>query len=112
LKFTNKVTSDFNKQITKVVITDFIPIMRFPLANEMNKLREINENLKQFVMEKLMEHQADYQHGIIRDFADALIASREEAIKEGQENVKHLSDFNLMLTLLDLFAAGCKSLIC
>ena len=111
MKFINKANLDFSKHINKVVIADFIPIMRFPLANEMKKLREINGKFKQFVMDKLMEHQADYQHGIIKDFADALIASKEEAIKEGQENVKHLNDFNLMLALLDLFVAGCESLI-
>jgi Cytochrome P450 len=84
--------------------------MRIPLAYAMNRLKKTINEYKQFMMNKLNEHQVDYQHGIIRDFADALISAKEEAIKEKQENIKHLNDENMMLTLGDLFSAGCELL--
>ena len=112
MKFLNETELEFKEDANKTtIIADFIPILRFPLANQIKKLRKRAEMYHQFVLEELMEHQADYQNGIIRDFTDALITSKEEAIKEGQENVKHLNDFNLMLTLSDLFSAGCESFI-
>ena len=110
LKFLNKLDEETIQHSINAMIADFLPIMRFPLASSLKGLSEANKKFKKFVMEKLMQHQADYQHGIIRDFADALLASREEAIKEGQENIKHLSDENLTLTLLDLFVGGSKLL--
>ena len=58
--------------------------------------------------EKFEEHLSSYQPGIIRDFADALIAAKEEAINETKSSAAHLTDANLILTLFDLFIAGSK----
>jgi len=85
--------------------------MRFPFANVVNELKDVLNGWKSMMREKFEEHLSSYQPGIIRDFADALIAAKEEAIKETKSSAVHLTDANLTLTLLDLFLAGCKIII-
>jgi hypothetical protein len=92
----------------KTAIANLLPIMRFPLAGMMREIKKIFENYHCFVDEKLNAHKKDYQEGIIRDFADALLAAKDEAIKEKKENAQYLNDFNLTKTLTNFFQAGCK----
>jgi Cytochrome P450 len=92
----------------KLAIADSLPFMRFPLASVLRRVREVTEKYRRFVEKKLVEHKLEYQQDIIRDFADALLSSKDEAIKENKENAQYLNDYNLTLTLTNLFQAGCK----
>ncbi|CAG2181430.1 unnamed protein product, partial [Oppiella nova] len=41
-----------------------------------------------------------------RDFCDALITAKNEALREGKESAPYLTDENLAMTIFDLFFAG------
>jgi hypothetical protein len=92
----------------KVALADSLSIMRFPLAGVMRDLKQMNGKYYRFIEEKLVEHKKDYQEGNIRDFANALLAAKDEAIREEKENAQYLNDHNLTLTLTNFFQGGCK----
>jgi Cytochrome P450 len=92
----------------KIAIVNLIPILRFPLVKLVNQMKLVVHDMKSFIKEKFKQHLTSYQPEIIRDFADALIAAKEEAIKETKSSAVHLTDANLTLTLLNLFIAGCN----
>lgn len=55
-------------------------------------------------MEKYHLHQKDYQFGQIRDFTDAMISAKNDALQNEKESAAYLTDKNLCLCLLDLFS--------
>ena len=55
---------------------------------------------------KFKSHYNDYDEHVIKDFCDALISAKNEALEEGKEWAPHLKDNNLALALLDVFLAG------
>ncbi len=52
---------------------------------------------------KYKHHYEDYNENIIRDFCDALISAKNEALNEDKESKPYLTDDNLTLVILDLF---------
>jgi hypothetical protein len=69
----------------------------------MNKVRKVLMDLSLTIRSKYHERLQDHQKGIIRDFCDALIEAKEEAINEEKESAPHLNDNNLSLVTLNLF---------
>ena len=65
------------------------------------------KNLSLNVRQKYHEHLKDHQKGLVRDFCDALIEAKEEAIQEDKESAPHFTDQNLSLVILDLFFGEC-----
>jgi hypothetical protein len=92
----------------KIALADLIPIMKYPLWSTIKQFKTLNKQFRDLVSKKFSEHLISYEDGIIRDFADALIAAKNEALKEGKESAPYLKDVNLALSLWDLFVAGSK----
>ena len=86
-----------------VLATDYIPILRFFLKKQIQKLRTEFGDYIQILKQKYLSHQSDYQEGIIRDFTDALISAKLDALQNEKESAPYLTDDNLALTLFDLF---------
>ena len=51
-------------------------------------------------------HLKDHDDSIERDFCDALITAKNEALRVGKESIPYLTDRNLAASVLDLFVAG------
>lgn len=93
----------FRKNTSTLFITDRIPILELIYFNKMNKVRKVLMDLSLTIRSKYHERLQDHQKGIIRDFCDALIEAKEEAINEEKESAPHLNDNNLSLVILNLF---------
>ena len=48
-------------------------------------------------------HYDDYDGSVIRDFCDALISAKNDAINESKESAPYLTDNNLAMAIMDLF---------
>ena len=58
------------------------------------------------VKQKYDKHLEDYDPSIERDFCDALISAKNDALREGKESAPYLNDINLSMCIFDLFLAG------
>lgn len=56
----------------------------------------------EYILARYQQHLVDYDQSKIRDFADALIAAKVEAIDEQRDSAEHLNDDNLGLVLMDM----------
>jgi hypothetical protein len=59
--------------------------------------------MKEMIKNKYINHYKDYNETVTRDFCDALISAKNEALTEGRESAPYLTDDNLSMTILDLF---------
>ncbi len=84
-------------------LIEFIPITRFFYRKLINKSIKTIEDIKEVLKTKYKHHYEDYNENIIRDFCDALISAKNEALNEDKESKKYLTDDNLTLVILDLF---------
>ncbi len=84
-------------------LIEFIPITRFFYRKLINKTIKTFEDIKEVLKIKYKYHYEDYNENIIRDFCDALISAKNEALNEDKESKKYLTDDNLTLVIMDLF---------
>lgn len=87
-------------------VVDFMPFLEIFFRTRLANIREVCRQHGSVFRDKYQEHTRDYQEGIIRDFADALISAKEESIREGKESAPYLTDANMGATLADLFNGG------
>ena len=52
---------------------------------------------------KFVDHYNSYDESVIRDFCDALISAKNDALREGKESAPHLTDDNLGMAVIDMF---------
>ena len=62
--------------------------------------------LVEMMQAKFKSHYNDYDESIERDFCDALISAKNDALREGKESAPYLTDANLAMCIFDLFIAG------
>ena len=86
-----------------VTLANFIPILRFVLKKQIDQLIFRMNELIDIMMEKYHLHQKDYQFGQIRDFTDAMISAKNDALQNEKESATYLTDRNLFFSLIDLF---------
>ena len=84
-------------------VPDKIPILKPFYYKTFKKVEKTLKQLALRIRSKYMQHIDDYQKNRIRDFCDALIEAKEEAINEEKETAPYLNDRNLSLVILDLF---------
>ncbi len=58
---------------------------------------------KEVIKKKYKDHYKEFNEYIIRDFCDALILAKNEALNEDKESKSYLTDDNLTFVILDLF---------
>ena len=103
LQFYEKSFEFFRKHTDSLIIPDRVPVLK-PFYNKTyKKVGQTLENISLNVRKKYISHLEDHQKGVIRDFCDALIEAKEEAISEEKESAPHLSDINLSLVIMNLF---------
>ncbi|XP_054154801.1 steroid 17-alpha-hydroxylase/17,20 lyase-like [Oppia nitens] len=90
----------------RMMLWEFSPIVRWIDQKYVRKYREYIENIRIFIGKKFKSHYRDYNPDIERDFCDALIAAKNDAIRDGKESADYLIDDNLLMSLMDLFFAG------
>ena len=56
--------------------------------------------------DKYVNHYRDYDPSLERDFCDALITAKNDALRAGKESVTYLTDQNLGMAVFDLIFAG------
>jgi hypothetical protein len=96
--------ADFQTEIGPAFgLIEFIPITRFFYRKLINKTIKTFEDIKEVLKTKYKHHYEDYNENIIRDFCDALISAKNEALNEDKESKPYLTDDNLSLAIVDLF---------
>jgi len=93
----------FRENTNAVAITDRVPILKPLYYKTINKVGKTLLDLSITVRKKYHERLETHEKGVIRDFCDALIEAKEEAIKEEKESAPNLNDVNLSLVILNLF---------
>ena len=110
LKFYENSFEYFRANTSALAIVDRVPIAKvfyYKVAKRVGQtLKGLALNVKQKYLDQLKEHQKDE----IRNFCDALIEAKEQAICEAKESAPYLNDQNLALAIVNLFL-GQSSLI-
>ncbi|CAG2179575.1 unnamed protein product, partial [Oppiella nova] len=88
------------------IILQFVPIMRYVFRDAANKQHKVVNEMIDMLSNKFTKHYVDYDESVCRDFCDALITAKNEALREGKESAPYLTDENLTLVVFDLFFAG------
>ena len=100
------VNDKFYELMGSGLISEYLPILRPIDAHVINEMKDVMAKFRSILLEKLKQHKDIYTPGIMRDFTDFVIQAKEEAIKDDLAIAKHLTDYNLMMIVNDLFAAG------
>jgi cytochrome P450 len=101
------VLRDFGREIgPRFILWEFSPIFRLIDKKRVNKMSKLFKDTAELMKHKYISHQKDYSESIERDFCDALITAKNEALREGKESTPYLTDENLAMTIFDLFFAG------
>jgi len=93
----------FQEVGNQVTLVEFLPFLRPFFRETFKKMKTTNQKLTDYIMERFEGHLKDFQEGIERDFCDALIQSKNEAIKDDKESAPYLTNKNLAFAVLDLF---------
>ncbi|CAG2103733.1 unnamed protein product [Medioppia subpectinata] len=100
-KFLKYVLKDFGQELGgRVFLWEFSPIMRFLDRKLVNKNKDLANELIALVKDKFTKHYDDYNESIERDFCDALISAKNDALRDGKESAPYLTDANLGMTVL------------
>ena len=98
------VREESNKNLSGVVVaSDFAPVLKPFVKNKAKLIRDLTLEQLNIIKQKYVSHQKDYQFGQIRDFTDALISAKFDALQNEKESKPYLTDNNLALALFDLF---------
>ena len=101
------VLSDYVREVgPRFILWEFSPIFRLIDKKRVNKMTKLFKDTAELMKHKYISHQKDYSESIERDFCDALITAKNEALREGKESAPYLTDGNLAMTIFDLFFAG------
>ncbi len=84
-------------------LIEVLPIARFYYRSVIKKTEETCANFIEIIKLKFIDHYESYDQNIIRDFCDALISAKNEALNEDKESKPYLTDDNLSLAIVDLF---------
>ncbi len=84
-------------------LIEFLPIARFYYRSAIKKTEKTVANFIEVIKLKYIDHCESYDQNIIRDFCDALILAKNEALNEDKESKPYLTDDNLALAIVDLF---------
>jgi hypothetical protein len=95
---------DFLHEIrNRFILWEFMPIMRSIDRKLLKKQNQNSNELKEMMKNKYINHYKDFSETVTRDFCDALISAKNEALAEGKESAPYLTDDNLSMSALDLF---------
>jgi steroid 17alpha-monooxygenase/17alpha-hydroxyprogesterone aldolase/cytochrome P450 family 1 subfamily A polypeptide 1 len=98
------IFSDFQKEVGSIFeLIEFVPITRFYYRKEIKRFHKTIIDFIDVIANKYRKHYKEYNENSIRDFSDAVIFAKNEALAEGKESAPYLTDENLALVIVDLF---------
>jgi steroid 17alpha-monooxygenase/17alpha-hydroxyprogesterone aldolase/cytochrome P450 family 1 subfamily A polypeptide 1 len=98
------IFSDFQKEVGPIFeLIEFVPITRFYYRKEIKRFHKTIIDFIDVIANKYKDHYKEYNENSIRDFSDAVIFAKNEALAEGKESAPYLTDENLALVIVDLF---------
>ncbi|CAG2161472.1 unnamed protein product [Oppiella nova] len=101
------VIKDFaREQGIRLMFWEFVPISRYFDHKMITKQKQMFEDFRTEFNNEYKDHYKDYSDSVCRDFCDALITAKNEALREGKESAPYLTDDNLAMAVMDLFLAG------
>lgn len=87
-------------------LVDVYPFLECFFYFKMKRLTTLINQIKDPIANQFKIHKETYTPGVIRDFTDACLATKEEAEKEENVIAEHFTDGNMTLVIGDLFSAG------
>ncbi|CAG2165254.1 unnamed protein product [Oppiella nova] len=109
-KMLKYILIDVHREVgARLILWEFSPLIRLLDRNEVEKHNKVMENLVLMIRNKFKSHYSDYSAAIERDFCDALISAKNEALRGHKESSPYLTDDNLAMAVFDLFIAGSES---
>ncbi|CAG2113637.1 unnamed protein product [Medioppia subpectinata] len=101
------VMKDFIRENSmKFMILQVLPVARYAFKGMADKQERIMNEMVDMLKNKFVKHYEDFDESSQRDFCDALISAKNDALRDGKESAPYLTDDNLALTIFDLFFAG------
>ena len=95
---------DFGKEMAHIFqLIQFLPITRFYYRKQIKRFHKTTQHFIDVIANKFRDHYENYNESSIKDFCDAVIFAKNEALAEGKESAPHLTDQNLALLIVDLF---------
>ena len=95
----------------RILLWSFSSITRLLDRSRVKQFEELWDQTVNYLKVNFQKHCKDYDEFNERDFCDALITSKLEAIKAGKHTLKYLNDDNLSMLIFDLFIAGSQTTI-
>jgi len=95
--------SEFSDEFfVRFALWEISPIIRFLDRNAINKCKEYFFKQVDFIKQNVKDHCQEYSESVIKDLIDALISAKNDALNEGKESAKYLTDTNLSMIIIDL----------
>ncbi|CAG2102534.1 unnamed protein product, partial [Medioppia subpectinata] len=101
------VLRDFSREVgSRVILWEFSPLIRFLDKKMVTKQEKLFIDSIDIIKKKYIKHYDDYNESIERDFCDALISAKNDALRDGKESAPYLTDTNLSMAIFNMFFAG------
>ena len=98
---------DFGREVgNRFLLWEFSSIARLLDRKMVKKHMDLTDDLVQMINDRFISHYKEYDKSSERDFCDALISAKNDALREGKESAPYLTDVNLAMSIFDLFFAG------
>ena len=107
LKYVNR--DGFQETNQRFIFWEMFPILRKLDYKVYSKMERVFDENIDLLKNKFQSHYKDYDDSVVRDFCDALISAKNDALREGKESAPYLNDTNLTLAVFDLFLAGTET---
>ena len=80
---------------TMFLLIQLMPISRIFNKKLVIKYKELTNDFVLSLKQNFENHYKSYDESVIRDFCDALISAKNDALREGKESAPYLTDDNL-----------------
>ena len=102
-------TRMFSGPLKPINVLNIFPfLIHFPIKESID-IEFIRINQDRLLNTKLLEHKETYQHGVIRDFTDALINALQEAQNEDSKVRDLITENHVVMTMADTFSGGLET---
>ena len=99
--------TEFSGEISsKIAVWESLPFVRYLEWNVFKRYdRRVNDCFNT-IKDLFKSHEKDYEESNERNICDAIITSRNTALREGKASALHLNDANLSMCMTDTLLAG------
>ncbi|CAG2115951.1 unnamed protein product, partial [Medioppia subpectinata] len=102
--------TDFHTDLGALLfIYQFVPVLRYLMANPMAKYRQYFNDLMNYTRDIYQTHDKTHDCESLRDFCDILIAAKHKAIANEKQTAPYLTDDNLPAAMVDMLIGGTET---